>query len=340
MTGCDGGCTWYETDRSACGACGNICDPQTTCAGGSCVPCARSVCGNRCVDRLDDALNCGSCGHSCLGGNCAFGVCSAYTFQTGVSEIASNGAVLVALMPSGAVIIGADGGRGFAPVATAPSGLALTPDEAIVSANAVLAIALDGGRIRTIAPFPAPADAIATDGAMVVWTSNGAVLSAPMDGGVATQRASGIVYAGRIAMLAGTAYVLSAGTTAQSGALFQVPLDGGAVHAIATGLATPIGITAIGDAIAWTSSDGAVTRWSPGGGSSTIQRGFSLPAGIAFDGTWIFVTDARAGTITQIDPASGATTSVASAECSPGSIAAAPFAIAWIASGALRILAR
>lgn len=37
--------------------------------------CSRALCGGSCVSLDDDPLNCGACGHDCLGGTCVQGLC-------------------------------------------------------------------------------------------------------------------------------------------------------------------------------------------------------------------------------------------------------------------------
>jgi Stigma-specific protein, Stig1 len=45
-----------------------------------------SACGKACVDLKADPKNCGRCGHDCLGGECALGVCQPFTVAPGQSN--------------------------------------------------------------------------------------------------------------------------------------------------------------------------------------------------------------------------------------------------------------
>jgi hypothetical protein len=56
-----------------------VCDGGTC----SCAPGTPDTCGTKCVNRLTDGENCGSCGHSCLGGTCDNGKCQPVQIYAG-----------------------------------------------------------------------------------------------------------------------------------------------------------------------------------------------------------------------------------------------------------------
>jgi hypothetical protein len=69
-------------EPDACGEPGTACCEaddcrgNSICAGGTCqCQAGEEACGGACVDMMSDAANCGACGHDCLGGECALGVC-------------------------------------------------------------------------------------------------------------------------------------------------------------------------------------------------------------------------------------------------------------------------
>ena len=75
----DSGC---ETDISAkatcgCGSCtaGQVCNPSGVTYQCACAAATPNACPGKCVDLQNDGMNCGSCGHSCLGGTCSAGSC-------------------------------------------------------------------------------------------------------------------------------------------------------------------------------------------------------------------------------------------------------------------------
>lgn len=68
VDGCE---TSLKCDANNCGACGIACQAGTTCVDGQCgcaaglTVCGQACQGARCVDLVNDDLNCGSCGRSC-----------------------------------------------------------------------------------------------------------------------------------------------------------------------------------------------------------------------------------------------------------------------------------
>ena len=65
---CDGTCVDYLTDPNHCGSCDTVCDENSHCSEGSCVPnCpeGQTLCGDSCVDLNSDRANCGACGNVC-----------------------------------------------------------------------------------------------------------------------------------------------------------------------------------------------------------------------------------------------------------------------------------
>ena len=123
-TECPDGCVNLLGDPNNCGQCGTICplggaNTFSYCDAGACqIICDNGFAdcdgapGNGCeVSLYTDGANCGQCGHSCLGGACAFGACAV----TEVSANISNPRDIVIDAASAYVI--ADGGIHKAPLA-------------------------------------------------------------------------------------------------------------------------------------------------------------------------------------------------------------------------------
>ena len=108
---CSGQPTNLSTDVENCGACGSVCadvfpNSDVTCNSGRCVfsgclsdfaNCDQNPTLNGCeVDTIGDALNCGTCGTSCQGGDCVSSVCecggtASSDFQTDPANCGSCG---------------------------------------------------------------------------------------------------------------------------------------------------------------------------------------------------------------------------------------------------------
>ncbi|MFO0629879.1 MAG: hypothetical protein U0325_30200 [Polyangiales bacterium] len=76
-TRCGEACTFLDTDRANCGACGRACAGQEYCAGGTCrPPLGSTLCAGRPVNLTNDRANCGACGNACGGAlMCSNGSC-------------------------------------------------------------------------------------------------------------------------------------------------------------------------------------------------------------------------------------------------------------------------
>ncbi len=89
-------CADLTSDESACGSCGNICEPGYLCINGTCVCSAGKtpngtcictkeniLCNGTCVDKGFDDNNCGKCGNACASGSfCSEGSCYNYSNVT------------------------------------------------------------------------------------------------------------------------------------------------------------------------------------------------------------------------------------------------------------------
>ena len=83
------------------------CVSGAACVNSSCTACTggKTVCPNACANLLTDSSNCGSCGHSCLGGTCSSGTCAPVTLATlpvtaQPAGLALNGSTVFTTVPS------------------------------------------------------------------------------------------------------------------------------------------------------------------------------------------------------------------------------------------------
>jgi alpha-tubulin suppressor-like RCC1 family protein len=108
---CDGAGNCPTAKTQSCGlymcgatACVTSCTSNTQCVSGAacvsgvCTTCTsgQTVCPNACASLSNDGNNCGTCGHSCLGGTCSGGQCQAVAVSAGgynTCALLANGAV-------------------------------------------------------------------------------------------------------------------------------------------------------------------------------------------------------------------------------------------------------
>src|SRR5690606_13857785 len=78
QTACNGWCVDLNNNATSCGACGNLCQPGSGCAGGVCqCQAGLTACTNGCSNIQGDGNNCGGCDIVCQGAQvCSLGACS------------------------------------------------------------------------------------------------------------------------------------------------------------------------------------------------------------------------------------------------------------------------
>jgi hypothetical protein len=116
--------------------------------------CAHTLCGTPpiCVDTRTDPKNCGSCGHSCLGGSCSAGACGPVTMVSPTSGLAMN---VVDVDTDGTVVVWADFADSSIDQVSTPGGTKLVlvaPTEA--PSVGLVAVGGTGGLVAYAADFP------------------------------------------------------------------------------------------------------------------------------------------------------------------------------------------
>jgi hypothetical protein len=303
-------------------------------ATGSCVPPLAECNGittDGCESNLDsDPLDCGSCGHDCLGGACAAGVCQSFVLTTSVPRLqslaidasyvywTSRGSPSVSFANGAVNRMSKDGGPWTAIAADQREA-----DELLVAGDEIywgvrLNASSSSIRYLSATSLGAPVDVatgqvyvfgIAVDATHVYWTdagtvsldyADGALRRAPRTGGMVETLLSDLDLPHAVAVSADEIYWSTLATPVGMipGGLFRMPKAGGTVE----NLLGPVEIYGMvaDTANVWathagtpaaTFTDGALYR-IPLGGAAVIAAGSrGRPWGVASDGTSAFWCD-------------------------------------------------
>ena len=315
-----------------------------------------------------DPLNCGACGHSCLGGGCDGGTCQPVTLA------ATNG--LIGLALDSTFIYWADNEAG----AIHKIAKALTQQgtpTVVVAAQNVQGVASDGtylywtnkvaaGHVMralptgtglaTIASNQNQPDWIASNGSTVAWTNQGAnqVMAAPVDASNATPvqlnttGENGALPAG---IAIDSANVYYATKNSGGGLAEAVPIAGGPVSEL--GSATYVGIAVDSSNVYWTGgfSNPIVSQNTRAGTTATVKiiatgSALTCPLGIASDGANVYFIDngtdgagnivAGTGALYRVPIGNGGTLppALVSGLTDPQGIAVDDSAVYWVSGGA------
>jgi hypothetical protein len=321
---CDANGTWQDN--------GPACNGQTCVAGlctSTCMPACSGqydlCCGGTCDDSQGDVMNCGSCDHVCPGGAnamCSVAACDLVLATSGnnISDIAvdatnvywttSNGtAVLQVPVDGGTVTTLASLGQPVGELVAASGNVYFDAD------GAVLSIPAGGGTIVTL--VSAGAYSFAVDASNVYTFEGTSLVQTPLAGGPAITLAAGVPQGGEIAV--GTAAVywasqcsssLHADAGAEAGAdggsggggpaspcVMQVPIGGGLVTTLVTGVNGVANLVAYGANVYWeyvglpNMVNGQVLSVPVGGGSVTTlatATGNQTVVGLAVDSTGVY----------------------------------------------------
>jgi sugar lactone lactonase YvrE len=321
-------------------------------------------------DVAADPLNCGACGHSCLGGDCMSGECQPVVLA------ATNGSVGIAIDSTFVYWADSDAGA-IRKVSKALTRIGMPSTVASgAAAQSVQSVASDGsyvywtnkgptGQVRralptgaamaTIATNQNQPDWIASNGTTVAWTNQGSnqVMSAPAGASSATPTQlnvtgeNGTLPAG---IAIDSANVYYATKTAGGGLAEAVPLTGGPVSELGT--ATYVGIAADATNVYWTGgfSNPIVSQNTKAGTTATVKiiatgAALTCPLGIASDGANVYFLDqgttssgtivANAGALYRIPIGNGGTLPppLVRGLTDPQGIAVDDSAVYWVTGG-------
>jgi hypothetical protein len=139
-------------------------------------------CGGRCIDVQSDALNCGTCGRSCMGQPCAEGACTPITLSSTFvawGSLAQDVDTLYFTNSDGTLrSVPKAGGptRTIADGLGSPIGLGVDATYAYISdsaANKILKIALSNGAVTDLVTNQSGPQALVVDATNVYWVNYG-----------------------------------------------------------------------------------------------------------------------------------------------------------------------
>jgi hypothetical protein len=321
------------------------------------------VTSNGCeTDLLSAFEHCGTCGHSCLGGDCLEGRCQPYELATGQSE-----PLLVAL-DINHVYWTNQGGAGA--VMRTPK-LGAAAEEIAVSDHPPGGIAVDLSAVywsefgspgtvwrldkadigQNVAPTAlatgqATSVALVEDGSDVYWTTPGTVRTTPKTGGPVTTLANGQGTPFGMVVELGQVYW----SNALGGQIMHYNLldpDAGAVE-MATGQDYPIGLASDLGNLYWANYEGDADGGTPK--LLTIAKvnmtqpvmlidGQQGPAGVVVSGNELFWTNNVGGTVMKMPKLGGTPETIADNQWAPSGIAADATAVYWVNRDDGRVMA-
>jgi hypothetical protein len=159
-----------------------------------------------------------------------------------------------------------------------------------------------------------PSTVVVSNG-VVYWTNydtGGAIVSVPTTGGTPTTLAANQDYPWNLAVDDTNVYwtnygngdAVTVGGSTTNGALLQMPLAGGAIVTLASGLETPFGIAVDSSSVYWTSFAVGAVRKVPIGAANgtitTIANGLNGPTYLVVTGGQAYWTDYSQGTVKSV----------------------------------------
>lgn len=349
LADCDGNAstvceTRIHNDVAHCGACGAACGAAnadvalTRCEQGKCVFACKTGYGHcgpsdatGCETALDkDALHCGACGHSCLGGNCIKGKCQPFLLASASnpSGVAVDATHVYFTFPSVPAIQRVQRNGQCTPAAPCPQDFA------------------GSGVSDPLLKIRGPS-AIVSDGSNVWWTNqaNGNIgkraVGLPL-GPITNFGPAPSTLPGYLALGGGKIWWTSGFANADPSAHVQkANLDGTQIETVASYASPAANFDGVGavatDAthVYWASENSGVFRAAFNAapcveGSTCAQFGSaSGPHGIAVDGSFVYWTEPANGSVRRAPKAGGQSTVIASGQDKPTSIAVLGTFVYW-----------
>jgi hypothetical protein len=274
----------------------------TTCSF-SCIP-GFTACPAVCADLQTDPMNCGACGHDCLGGACIAGVCQPVVLTTGQPDLLF--------------------------LAVNATNLYWTTDP-----GGVVTMPIAGGVPETLASWPGPLEGIAIDATTIYFSTyvNDTIMTLPIGGGTPSTFATGLSHPLGVAVDATDLFAVD-----YDGIILQIPLAGGPWTMIPEPVGGATGVAVSSTTLYWGS--GTALNEMPLGGGMTIVVGDGqvYPFGIAVDDTTAYWTNLYGGNVMKMALGGGAVTTLVSGLSAYSSgIAVDATSIYWCATSAMEV---
>jgi hypothetical protein len=238
------------------------------------------------ADAMSDPDNCGSCGHSCLGGDCAGGACQPVAIADGAHPVV-NGIWSLAI----------DG-----PTAFFTSWCSTAP---------LFSVPVDGGTVSQLAPgngFATCGNGLALDPEQVFfgsidYASNvGSIQSVPRSGGTPTTIVAGLAGRPFFAIDASQVYYLL--TWSHVPGVFRIGRDGKDPTMVHPASSVALAIDARSLYVAETG--GAIMRMAKDGSSTVVLASSNKPAFLTVDATSAYWSDSSENAVYGVPLAGGA----------------------------------
>lgn len=280
------------------------CNTPQICQSGACVcPSGTpNACNNDCTNFQTDRFNCGSCGHSCQGGQCSAGVCQPFTLFT-------HGATPVNIAVSSSGVYYTDSASGGFVYSTPLNGGSSSVASTFGGDCGVMGLYLDATNIYGI-----------TRAGNCQGLAAGTLRRAPLPGGSATTVSSSLgatfpTQAWRC--MTGDATNLYY-TNYEPQNVYRVPKAGGSATALASNLpGAPKGITVQGSSLYWAATFGTlgVMQMATSGGTITRLTTSVTGAFIAADATHVYYVNS--GSLMKLPAAGGSAVTLATNATGP-----------------------
>jgi hypothetical protein len=337
-TGCE---AKSSTDVSNCGACGKVCgsantDTPTKCAASKCVfACKKDFghCGTAddlgCeTDLLTNALHCGACGHSCLGGQCLAGKCQPFQLASASrpSGIAVDAKHVYFTFPSVPAIQQVQRDGKCTPAAPCPKDFA------------------GSGVGDSLAQIRGPS-AVVSDGTNVWWTNqaNSSLGRRAVAGGaILNFGPARSTLPGYLAMAGGKVWWTNGFVSgAETAHVVKSNPDGTGITTVASYAAPATtfmgggGITADATHVYWASENSGVYRAAFNDapcteGTNCLLFGSASGAhGVAVDAQFVYWTEPASGSVRRAPKGGGQSTVIASSQDMPTAIAVLGTFVYW-----------